>query len=240
MAMLVPDDAGRNGAGNEHARNKRKSVANMSIPTITVIHTNTDEENIYPDGIANFTKGLQHNNLGRVNPTHFNDFLEAVENSLNDLPLDYKNSVSFFEDVPLLVGNDRRLWINPVAGLSYDSEGLDTFNRTIPPHPLLQHLNAAAEMAELYWMALIRDINFTDYDEKPIGQDAYDAVDDLQNNFGTYNFIKGWTRKSTIPLSVKTLFRGTNLGDDVGPYISQFMYRGNRDESLGREEEDGY
>lgn len=235
--MLIPDDAQRNGVPNQYAVNKRKSVADMSIPPTTVTHTNTDEENIYQDGIANFTKGLQHNNLGRVDPNHLDQFLNAVQQSLADLP-DYRNSLTFFENVPFSNVNPIRKWASPVAGLSYDSEGIDSFNRTILPHPTLNSPNAAAEMAELYWMALMRDINFTDYDNRAIAQDA---VDDLQNNFSSYNFIKGWTRDpSTIPLSVKTLFRGTNIGDEVGPYISQFMYRGNRDELINRSERSGY
>src|SRR5215207_4486139 len=109
MAMLVPDDEKRNGAPNQHARKKRCSVAAMSIPITTVIHENTNEENIHQDGIANYTKGLQHNNSGRVNPTVFDDFLNAVQQSLNDLP-DYKSSLSFFENVPFSNVDPIRKW----------------------------------------------------------------------------------------------------------------------------------
>ncbi len=228
-------------------KNKRHIVADISLPNTPVaMHLNNNEEVDYqamgqPAGIASFTKGLKHNNKGEVaTPADFNNsFLNAIQNSLSDVP-NYGMSLSFFESIPVGITDPtkkRRRWVNPVCGLSYDSEGLDCFNRTIPTAPIINSLNGSAEMAELYWMALLRDLNFTDYDEEDIAQEA---VDDLKGRFGSYNFITGWTRDPSIPLTVKTLFRGTNVGDNVGPYISQFMLRGNKDEAIRRNENEGY
>jgi hypothetical protein len=227
-------------------KNRRNDVAAISLPNTPVTHTNNNEEMDYqsqgfPKGIASFTKGLNHNNMGEVlNPADFDQFLNAIQDSLNDIP-NYTNSLSFFESLPIASGipanKPKAKLVNPVCGLSYDSEGLDAFNRTILPAPRIDSLNGVAEMAELYWMYLMRDINFIDYDEKEIAQDA---VDELKNNFSSYNFIKGWTRDPAMPLSVKKLFRGTNVGDDVGPYLSQFMLRGNKDEPIRRNYKDGY
>ena len=235
-------------------KNRRNTVADMSLPnTPMVTHTNNMEEmqyqaNGHPKGIASFTKGLNHNSMGEVsNPADFDQFLNVIQDSLNDTP-DYPNSLSLFESLPIASGisdGDKAKLVNPVCGLSYDSEGLDAFNRTIPPAPRMDSLNGAAEIAELYWMYLMRDINFTDYDEKEI---AEDAVDDLNNSFGTYKFTINtdtglldttWTRNST-PVTVKTLFRGINVGDEVGPFISQFMLRGNIDKPIKRNEQHGY
>ena len=229
-------------------KNKRHIVDDISLPNTPVAtHLNNNEEIDYqamgqPAGIASFTKGLKHNNKGEVTiPADFNNsFLNAIQNCLNDVP-NYGMCLSFIESIPVGITDPtkkRRRWVNPVCGLSYDSEGLDCFNRTILPAPIINSLNGSAEMAELYWMALLRDLNFTDYDEEDIAQEA---VDDLKDHFGSYNFITSWTRDpSTIPLSVKTLFRGTNVGDNVGPYISQFMLRGNKDEAIRRNENEGY
>jgi hypothetical protein len=215
------------------------------------MHQNNCEEVDYqaegqPPGIASFTKGLKHNNRGEVaNPADFNSsFLNAIQNCLNNTP-NYEMSLSHFESIPVGISDltKRMRWVNPVCGLSYDSEGLDSFNRKMEPAPRIDSSdpsNAGAEMAELYWMALLRDLHFTDYDEEDVAQEA---VDDLKNNFGSYKFITGWIRDvgdDIVPFSVKTLFRGTNIGDDVGPYISQFMLRGNKDEPIEREEDDGY
>jgi hypothetical protein len=241
-------------------KNKRHLVADISLPNAPVTHGNNNEEVDYqagmaagqpilpqPAGIASFTKGLKHNNRGEVaNPADFNSsFLNALQNCLSNVP-DYGMSLSHIETIPVGItdpAKKRRRWVNPVCGLSYDSEGLDCFNRNIPSAPRIDSLenptasNASAEMAELYWMALLRDLDFIDYEDEDIAQDA---VDDLKNNFGSYNFITGWTKDASIPLTVKTLFRGTNVGDNVGPYISQFMLRGNKDEPIGRQEDDGY
>ncbi len=232
-------------------KNRRNTVADMSLPNSpTVTHTNNMEEMQYqadghPKGIASFTKGLNHNNMGEVLiPADFDQFLNAIQDSLTDVP-NYSNSLSLFENLPIGSGiaadKPKAKLVNPVCGLSYDSEGLDAFNRNIPPAPRMDSLNGAAEIAELYWMYLMRDINFTDYNEENI---AEDAVGDLKNNFGAYDFTIGslhtsWT-KTGITLSSKTLFRGINVGDNVGPYISQFMLRGNIDKPLKRNEKHGY
>src|SRR5918993_104538 len=129
----------------------------------------------FPKGIASFTKGLNHNNMGEVlNPADFDQFLNAIQDSLNDIP-NYTNSLSFFESIPIASGipanKPKAKLVNPVCGLSYDSEGLDAFNRTILPAPRIDSLN---------------------------------------------------------------------VGDDVGPYLSQFMLRGNKDEPIRRNYKDGY
>jgi hypothetical protein len=71
-------------------------------------------------------------------------------------------------------------------------------------------------MAENYWMALLRDVNFLDYNSSPL---AADAATDL-NGFGAD--FKG--PKTGGLVTPQTLFRDIGLGMAVGPYISQFMY----------------
>jgi hypothetical protein len=218
------------------ALNRRKKIAEMSVdPTMMVTHLDNDEEETYNSKIANFSKGLQHDpNTGEVVLDDYDTFLKAVKDSLANTP-DYQNAIANFETVPVgtSISGPKRKFVNPVCGLSYDSEGLDGFNRIIPYHPKLNSLDAAAEMAELYWMALMRDTNFTDYDESHTM--AKDAIADLNNNFSTYPH---WTLEKT-PITAKTLFRGLSLGNAYGPYISQFLYRGNKNVTLDLKEEKG-
>ena len=230
-----------------NARKKRHDAHDFSIASPDAMHQNNNEvidyeSQGYPVGIANFTKGLKHNEKGEVDSTAFNEFLKAIEDALSDSP-DYKNAFGFFNSIstPTNGSKKREKWINPVSGLSYDSEGIDSFNKVIPPAPRIDSLECAAEIAELYWMSLIRDINFTDYDEPSEAPEVQEAINDLNSDrFKDYKFNNiGWTRDGK-PISPKTLFRGTNIGDDVGPYMSQFMLRGNDDYTLGNSEEDGY
>src|SRR5206468_515291 len=46
---------------------------------------------------------------------------------------------------------------------AFDLEGPDSHALFQPPAPALASGQAAAELAELYWMALARDVHFADY-----------------------------------------------------------------------------
>src|SRR5262249_56276776 len=70
-----------------------------------------------------------------------------------------------FEEIKLGLG---RKLTSPQAGLAMDLEGPDSHHVTMPPAPRLASAEAAGEAVELYWMALARDVNFTDYGTDPI------------------------------------------------------------------------
>ena len=67
---------------------------------------------------------------------------------------------SDFENIPLGLG--RRL-TNPQSALAFDLEGADSHHMAIAPAPTIAGPRAASELAELYWMALSRDVHFSDY-----------------------------------------------------------------------------
>jgi len=88
--------------------------------------------------------------MGEVlNPADFDQFLNAIEGSLADVP-DYSNSLSLFENLPIgsgvAAGKPKAKLVNPVCGLSYDSEGLDAFNRIMVPAPRMDSLNGAPKL----------------------------------------------------------------------------------------------
>ena len=146
------------------------------------------------------------------------------------LPLEVQRRL---KQLQLGVPGGRKL-VNPSAGLSFDLEGPDSHHLTNPKAPRIDNLNGAAEIAEVYWMSLIRDINFTDYDEKEIVKDAVNA---LNTEFSAY---PNWPKVASGNMTVKSVFRGNFKGDSIGPYVSQFMVRGNIDKVLGRDEGDGW
>lgn len=80
-------------------------------------------------------------------------------------------------------------------------------------------------MAELYWMALLRDVNFTDYgtgagaDTGP--NTTADAATSLTNDFTQFT----GPRDAAGSVTPATLFRGSTLGDLAGPYVSQFLLK---------------
>jgi hypothetical protein len=105
-------------------------------------------------------------------------------------------------------------------------EGPDAGALSMPPAPQLTSAELAAEMAELYWMAILRDHKFSKIEA---GTDAKvtTAVASL-NKFE-------WFGKGSLPIGAdrkrpratpQNLFRGVTAGDEVGPYVSQFLLTG--------------
>jgi len=107
--------------------------------------------------IANFTKGVEHDpsRFDEVKPGRYRQFLRALAASTPEA----------FEslDVSPVPSTDRRNFVNPQAGLAFDLQGPDPDALALVPAPRLDSAEMAAEMAELYWMALLRDVNFIDF-----------------------------------------------------------------------------
>ncbi len=63
-------------------------------------------------------------------------------------------------------GSGRRL-TNPQAAYAYCLEGGDPQCFACPPAPSFSSPEMAAEMAEMYWLSLTREIPFRDYSTSP-------------------------------------------------------------------------
>lgn len=125
-----------------------------------------------------------------------------------------------FENVPRGTSPaNRRLFVNPQAGLAFDLEGPDAHALTQPPAPRIDGPEAAGEMAELYWMALLRDVSFVDYGTDAGTNTTADAAASLSNDFSVFE----GPHDATGDVTPGVLFRGSTPGDLVGPYVSQFL-----------------
>ncbi|MGI9010229.1 MAG: vanadium-dependent haloperoxidase [Nitrososphaeraceae archaeon] len=213
------------------ARNFRIQLANDRFAELFNPHTVNGDES-HPDRIANFTKGLAHHpTTGEPNAIDY-DALKAALDTTQTAP----DKLIPIEGITVSAQFDRK-YVNPIAGLSFAIEGADSHHRTQPPAPTLNSEEAAAEMAELYWMALLRDIDFDDYHRR---NEVQEAVDALNAEFPTIISGPFWPKDSAGNLTHKSIFRGVTPGDNVGPYISQFLLKGTKDELLDRDENDGY
>ena len=177
---------------------------NLRLTPQNFEHPKNGDEDLYPDKIGNYSKGLPHNSDGTVVVSAYNSLLLALRTGQ---PTD-------FDSIPL--GGDRKL-TNPQSGLAFDMEGADSHSFVIPPAPAFASRELAAEIAENYWMALLRDIPFSQYSVK---SDSKAAADDL-TLFGAD--FKG--AKNGGIVTADTLFRGLTAGDKSGPYLSQFFYQ---------------
>ena len=128
---------------------RRKAALRDRQITIPPLDTNRDEER-YSNFIGSFSKGLPHDRVGEVDRAAY-DLLRAAV---------LEGTPSSFEQVPL--GGTAKL-ANPISGLAFDLEGLDSHQCAILPAPAVDSDLRAAEMVELYWQALCRDINFSEY-----------------------------------------------------------------------------
>ncbi|MBK7705270.1 MAG: vanadium-dependent haloperoxidase [Acidobacteria bacterium] len=173
------------------------------IPPLFSRPGNGDEER-YPNRIGSYSKGLPHQSNGEVDPAAYNAFLNAMR----------AGTPALFEQIPM--GGDRKL-TNPQAGFAFDLEGKDAFSLIQPPPPAFASREIGAEIAENYWMALLRDVPFSDYSTNPV---ANAAAADL-TLFGA-DFKGAKTNGGQVTTDL--LFRGLTPGDQVGPYLSQYFY----------------
>jgi hypothetical protein len=163
-------------------------------------HPTNGDEDRYSARFATFSKGLPHDELGEVDRDAYAALVAALEQRES------------FEVVPL---GGRRLLENPEAAHSYSVSGYDPHDVYIGAPPAFDSAEAAAEMVELYWLALLRDVPFAAFDEDPLAATAMAELSGLD----------GYDRPMQDgQITAQTLFRGGLPGSLRGPYVSQFLY----------------
>jgi membrane-associated phospholipid phosphatase len=178
-------------------------------------HDRNDDESLYADQRASYSKGLVHNSIGEVAPASYASLLTALQSGdPTDFELIQLGNPGGAGPAP---GNTPvHKMINPQAGLAFDLEGADAHAVTIPAAPSFASAWQASEGIENTWMAHLRDVPFRLYGSDPA---ALAAIADLN---AASDFRGPKVAGSVTP---KTLFRDPFLGCTVGPYLSQFWYR---------------
>jgi membrane-associated phospholipid phosphatase len=209
---LLPTDrfrvqaaTGSNQRANACAKLRRDAAtAGLQATPQNLQHPHNQDENLYPNKLGSYSKGLPHNDDGTVVLSAYEALAKAVNSGE---PAD-------FDAIPL---GGARLLTNPQAGLAFDMEGPDAQALVQPPAPPFASRQQAAEISENYWMALLRDVPFSQYGINPIANAA--AADlTLYGNDLHAPKIGG-------AVTTASLFRGLTPGDLTGPYLSQFFYQ---------------
>jgi hypothetical protein len=195
-----PDD-NADDARAERALKIRVGAAKRERAVPILDQINNGDEREYDTYIGSFSQGLPHNSIGEVDGGAYEALLSAVRSGK---PGD-------FARIPL--GGKTKL-VNPQAGLAFSLEGTDGGQLTIPPAPRLASAERAGEMVEDYWMALTRDVPFSQFGNEPLTAAAIADLNKLSDFRGP---------KSGGKLTLGTLFRGLTPGDLIGPYLSQFL-----------------
>jgi hypothetical protein len=173
-------------------------------------------------GVGSFTKSLPHNEFGEVCPDAFKKLVEAT-----------RGNGGGFADVPLGAGNSAAL-TNPQAGLAADQLTHHPAAYSMPPAPAVDSISTAAEMTELYWMALLRDCPFNLFSDSPEVAKAAKEIDGVFRK-GIADFgdagrlipgvdVPGSATKMDA-ITPQNLFRLGMPGEEIGPMVSQFFVR---------------
>jgi hypothetical protein len=193
------DDDGSSRKVRSYRIRHRAAIEERKVPVPPQI-ANGDEER-YPNFIGNYSQGLAHNSIGEVDPIAYKALLTAV----------HSGDPSDFAKISL--GGNTKL-SGPQGGLAFDLEGTDSAQLTIPPSPKLASAERAGEMIEDYWMALARDVPFSQYGQEPITAAAIAELNTLSHFAGP---------KVNGKVTAGTLFRGIFAGELIGPFLSQFF-----------------
>jgi len=137
------------------ARARRYAAANLAGDTTKrpapIIFSNQEENAHFPSTlVTSFTKGLPHNRFGIVMRSAYEKFVKALTGFDTQF------------DVQRGAGEQTRRWESPLAGHYFDLEGPDAGSLAMAPVPRLGSGELTAEIAEIYAMALVRDMSFVE------------------------------------------------------------------------------
>jgi hypothetical protein len=181
-----------------------QAAADERAVTIPANLNNGDEDK-YPDRGGSYSKGLPHDANGAVISSAYDSLLKALSSGLW---ADFE-AVKLGGLVPL---------VDPQSGLAFDLEGTDSHQLELPPAPPVASDVKAAEAVEVYWMALLRDVPFSQYATHPLAEAAAKELSSLPS-------FSRCLHGTHEPVTAANLFRGFNPGDLEGPYVSQFLYK---------------
>lgn len=249
----------------------RTSAAALAESRAHPEHRNNGEEYQHrktvdgsPSHIANFTKCLPHNGATGLLVDH-EDYAQWVKAIDSGDPLaierlrigppgatdpDGRWSTFVVGNGPTIIwawapNNETatgvRGWESQGAGLTYDLEGPDSHAVTMPPAPRLDSQELIAEMAEVYWMALLRDIPFAswfgnskiDQGRQSLGQFYWfaeshtDRLAESDQTPATLARRRVLVENKGDLVPMDRFMRGVGPGITVGPYLSQFLLIGN-------------
>lgn len=172
-------------------------------------------------GVGSYHKTLPHNEYGEVCPDAFKKLVEAT-----------RGNGGGFADVPLGAGNAAQ-FTNPQAGLAADQLTHHPAAYSMPPAPKVDSISTAAEMTELYWMALLRDCPFNQFGSAEVAIAAKE-IDGLfrkgvADSGDPGHLIPGvdipGSAAKLTSITSQNVFRLGLPGEEIGPMLSQFFVR---------------
>nr|QKI80102.1 vanadium-dependent haloperoxidase [Asparagopsis taxiformis] len=235
----------------------RVSAAELARARGSPAHLSNNSESRFrnPDGtrslLANFTKGLPHIKETALveSAIDYDRFVRAIDSGdprdFADLPLGPQGvEPRFTSGIASDPEVGTRAWESGGAGLVFDLEGPDAQAVTMPPAPELDSDELVAEVTECYWMSLLRDVPFPTFESNSHIQAAAESINNTQwikfKNNPPAHLTAAERSRLRGPVTTANVFRGITPGDEVGPYLSQFLLVGTTGIANGNEVGDGF
>jgi len=221
----------------EKVRLKASTAFHNTIGNTLKTRTNEDEKIFAKESRpSNFTKGLQHDEFG-FSTGPYEGFTIAINDRNPDFEKLRPKNPKFSSTVK---GSSKpvewRGWESPRTGHYYDLEGPDADAVGMAPAPGLGSDELVGEMAEVYAMALVRDVPFTAIEDETGRRRLAGRFIEPDKKYD----IDNPTKCKTSSVKMGALFRGSGPGAKNGPFVSQFMLLGNRIDHLKIKPEHGY
>ncbi len=209
------------------------------------VTTPNGEEIDYGLGFASsYHKALPHDVNGAVHCPSFHELVRMLSGheagAVETLPVGQNRTAGDgtkdtnprrFTDTPKDPLGYRKL-TSPFTGHVFDTQGADSGALAISPAPRFGTDELAAEMAELYAMALLRDVPFTEI-EDGTGNNVTVILNALKTMgwFNGTDTTGGTAQKRRFDTkgvlsAANSLFRGSTPGSKAGPWMSQFLLGG--------------
>ncbi|MCO6454457.1 MAG: vanadium-dependent haloperoxidase [Pirellulaceae bacterium] len=208
----------RTGPADESAEKQRVTLARDLIPNARPDQDDNGDFERFDDKRGTFTKGLAHgSDTGLADSGAVSAFAAAMRRPRDQV----FQAIESIDAVHLGAGNSTRHWVNPVAGRAFSVAGGDPQQYVLPPAPRFASAELSLEMVENYWMALLRDVPFSQYESSPLAGEAAGELTAFHAAVGSPRQLVPLNESNQVTPGL--LFRGLTPGDRVGPYISQFL-----------------
>lgn len=198
--QVVSKNAGTSRYGSSATR--RNCAVRQGVRPRPPSISNPDESSLR-SRVGNFTKGMLHSQSGEVEPGSYDKLLDALTGT----------KPGSFER--LARGSGMRL-VSPQSAFGAQLEGAEAETFALAPPPSVSTADGAAEMIELYWLALARDVRFAEYAASPVVEAAGKSLEGLSAFAGPH--VDGRVLPATV-------FRANHQGSLSGPHLSQFLWK---------------
>jgi membrane-associated phospholipid phosphatase len=155
------------------------------------------------------TKGFNHvkstgsSVVDEVEQKQYCEFIQAI-------------SSGNFEEIKRIIYLYNKLLVDPYNVIDLELNNFYKGNYCIEDYPSVESCISADEMVELYEMAILRDVPFSDWS----------TSSEVQTAINNLNLLTCFCApKVNSMITYYTLFRGPTVGDLSGPYVSQFLYQ---------------